>query len=337
MVMLLGLAACKKDYAQDERVASSLKKARVVTLTATNEPLPIYAMGKITAEKNIRLSFKIGGIIASLPYQEGQYVRKGQVLASLNQEEIASQVTQAKANVDKLSRDLDRYRRLLADSAATLQSVQDIETNLQIAQSGLRIANFNRKYSQILAPASGRVLQRLAEPGELISAGQPIYLLASQEEGMVLKVGIADRDVVRLKLGDQAEVVFDAYADQTALAEVNEIAAEGHPAIGTFEVELRIKEFPAELKNGFFAKAKIFPSSQPAYFKVPMHAMVEGLQDKVAIFTTDGEKASRVIVEPQYIGEDFFTVDEKKMVHDLVITEGAAYLRDGESFETLND
>ncbi len=337
LLLLLGFTACKQDYVKTPRTLSSVKKARVVALESSSEPLPVYAVGKIEADENIRLSFKIGGVIAAINFEKGQYVQKGQLMATLEQEEINSQVTEAEANVEKMRRDLQRFQRLFADSAATLESVQDIETGLRIAESGLRIARFNRRYSEIVAPASGRILQRLAEPNELVSGGSPIYLMASQEEGMVLTVGLSDKDIVKLRLGDPAMVRLDAYPGKMARAEVNELAAEAHPVAGTFDVELRIVEFPYELKAGFFAKAEILPSQQEEYIKVPMHALVEGLDNEVAVFTVSEEKAKRTIVSPQFIGDDFFTVEVSQLQSKQVITDGAAYLRDGEAFETIND
>lgn len=332
------LAACKQDYVKTPKTLPSVKKAKVVQLERSTEPLPVYASGKIKSLESIKLSFKTGGIIHSLKVTEGSYVRQGQVLATLNTSEIDAQVQQAEANVTKLERDLGRFKRLYADSAATLQCVQDIETGLDVAKSQLKIAKFNQSYSQIVAPVSGVVQKKLAESGELVNPGTPIYIIGSQQAGMSLTITLADRDVVKVRLGDPASLAIDAYGGLEATARVTEIAAEGHPRTGTFEVELTVENFPYELKSGFFAKATVFPSQQQAYFKIPMHAIIEGLEEQVAIYVPDDQKVKKKLVRPEFIGDDFFTTSIASFDQNTpeVLTDGASFLREGEVFEKID-
>lgn len=338
LFLVFGLFACKQDYVKNPKVIPTTKKAKVVELKQSTDPLPVFASGKIKSLEQIKLSFKTGGIINSLRVKKGMYVKKGQVIATLDLSEINAQVQQAQANVDKLERDLGRFRRLYADSAATLQSVQDIATGLDVAKSQLKIATFNQSYSQIIAPVAGVVQQKMAEEGELVNPGQPIFTLASQQAGMSLTVSLADRDVVKLKLGDRAKLAIDAYQGMEAEARVTEIAAEGHPRTGTFEVELTIEDFPYALKSGFFSKATIYPSIQQAYYKIPMHAIIEGLEEQVAIYVPKGQTTQRMLLTPDYIGEDYFTTSISAFTESSprVLTEGASFLREGESFETLD-
>ncbi|MEM9326157.1 MAG: efflux RND transporter periplasmic adaptor subunit [Bacteroidota bacterium] len=338
VIILLLVAGCKQEYTEAPVETLKVKRAKVVNLEATIEPIPVYAAGRVEALESVKLSFKTGGIVKRLTVDVGDYVREGQVIGQLDLQEINAQVTQAEANVDKLRRDLSRFRRLYVDSAATLQSVQDLETGLSIAESSLRIATFNQAYSQIVAPASGRIEQRMAEANELVDPGQPIYFLSTKSGGMSLTVGLADRDVVKLKLGDAAAVTFDAYPGEQAIAEVTEIAAQGHPVTGTFAVEMTIVSFPYELKSGFFAKASISPSRQEPYFKIPMHAVVEGSEDQVIIYTPEEDKVKKVAVRPQYIGDDYFTIGIRDLTGTTaaVVTDGAAYLQEGESFVSID-
>ncbi len=336
VMIALALVSCKQDYTSNEESNTSVKKAKVVQLEPTAEAIPVYAAGKIQSLESMKLSFKTGGIIRTLHASPGEYVRQGQLLASLDLAEINAQVAQAKSNVEKLERDLNRFRKLYADSAATLQSVQDIETGLEVAQAGLQIAQFNQKYSQIIAPHSGKIQSKMSEENELVSPGQPIYTLGTTE-GVSLNVGLADRDVVKLRLGDEATITFDAFPGEKAEAKVTEIAGEGHPVTGTFQVELTILNFPYELKPGFFARATIKPGEQKPYFKVPMHAIVEGLDQQVAVFIPSENKVRRVVLSPKHIGEDFFTVEAESSNELAVITDGASYLSEGDYFETINE
>ncbi len=335
IAIVLLLAACKQEYAQESTPLPTVKRAKVEQLNATSEPLPIYASGKIQSLENAKLSFKTGGIVRRIYVEEGDNVSKGQVLAELDLSEINAQVRQAQANVDKLTRDLARFKRLYADSAATLQSVQDIETGLDVAKANLTIAKFNQTFSKITASASGKILSKMAEQNELVSPGQPIFTISSEAAGMSLDIGLSDRDVVKVKLGDPAMITFDAYPGIKAKAVITEIGADSHPRVGTYGVELTIQDFPYELKNGFFAKASILPSTQQAYYKIPMNALVDGDEKQVSVYLPEDNKAVKASVRPIYIGDDFIAVDEKDLPQVNILTEGAAYLREGEEFQEI--
>lgn len=334
--------ACKQDYNGAVITTEESPRAtpvRLHELQPMSQPIPIEAGGRLTSKQEIDLSFKVGGFIDQLKFDEGQRVRKGQLMAEVNPTEINAQVLKAEQQVQKLQRDLDRIEKLYADTAATLEQVQDLTTALEVAEADLKIAAYNQNYAKIYAPVSGRILQRFAERNELITPGQPIFQIASDgRNAFIMNIGIADRDVVRLRLGDPAEIRLDAYPGQTFAARITEIAASANPLTGTFDIELTIDPAGNPLKNGFIGKVKIFPSQQAAYYRIPMDALVEGYREKAKVFLTDSTQtvvASKT-VRPEYVGADFFTVREDELpTGAFVVTDGAAYLQEQSEIEVI--
>jgi len=106
-----------------------VKQEEIVTL--------IHTSGKLFSEAEMKLSFKIGGIIEEIFVDEGQQVHKGKLLAKLDQAEIEAQVNQAKNAFEKANRDRDRVYKLYEDSVATLEQLQDATTGLEIVKSNL--------------------------------------------------------------------------------------------------------------------------------------------------------------------------------------------------------
>ncbi|MEM8526981.1 MAG: efflux RND transporter periplasmic adaptor subunit [Bacteroidota bacterium] len=343
IIPLLFTQACKQEYEGQQIDPNEKPKAQLVkieTVEQTTAPIPIEASGMIGSKAEMNLSFKIGGIINNIYVSEGQRIRKGQLLARLKTTEIDAQVLKARQGVDKSKRDLDRIQKLYADTAATLEQVQDLTTVSELAAADLEIAQFNQEYAKILAPTSGRLLKKYAEENELTGAGTPIFRLASSgKDAFVIKIGVADRDVIRLRMNDRAEVHLDALPSERFTAYVSEIAEAADPRTGVFEVELTLNvSGTAPLKNGFIGKVKVFPSNQAPYYKINMNALVEGNVDKANIYIPVGGKAQKVSIRPTHIGKDFFTVGTDQ-VNDLkrVITDGAAYLEEGAAirvFET---
>lgn len=173
----------------------------------------------------------------------------------------------------------------------------------------------------------------------MTGAGTPIFrLAASGRNAAVIKIGVADKDVIRLRLNDDAEIRLDAYANQVFAAYVSEIAEAADPRTGVFEVELTLRDSPKNLKNGFIGKVSIFPGEQAPYYKINMNALVEGNVDRANIYIPVDGKAQKVSVQPQHIGPDYFTVDASSVPPlKRVITDGAAYLKDGEPIRLMEE
>ncbi|MEM6396555.1 MAG: efflux RND transporter periplasmic adaptor subunit [Bacteroidota bacterium] len=342
ILISLIIFSCREEYPgqfidPDEEKETAIPVS-VVAPTASEESFPIIAGGTVGAKQEANLSFKIGGLIDQTYVREGQRVGAGQVLARLKTTEIDAQVAQAQEAVTKVERDLERVRRLLADSAATRTQVQDLETALAVAERDLEIAGFNQQYAQITAPTTGRVLQQFSEAGELVGPGSPVYRIASEGRNeSVLRVGVSDRDYVNIALGDKAELKLDAYPGRTFEARVSELAAAADPRTGTFQVELTIDPDGQVIRNGFVGRIALFPSREPAYARLPIEAMVEGQGQRVDVFIVDAEGIARKrTLTFGRLGDDYFTVSLDQLEGiDRIVTAGATYLQDGDQVNIL--
>jgi len=311
---------------------------RVANVELTSEAIPIIASGVIGAKTELRLGFKTGGIIKKMYVDETQRVSRGQTLATLRTTEIDAQVRKTQKGVEKATRDLMRIKEMYLDSVATLENVENLETVLDLAKSDLEIARFNQAYSKVISPVNGTVMKKFAETNELIGPGVPIFIISTNSgKGYNLTIGVADKDIVRIKLGDRATVQFDAFPTEEFIGRVSEIAETADPRTGVFPVELSIRPRKGlNLRNGFIGKVTLFPSNQSAYYKIPMNALVEGYKEKANIYTANDGFAQKISIQPVYIGNDFFTISSNSLEGtEQVITDGAAYLKDGMAIKVV--
>ncbi|MEM6337331.1 MAG: efflux RND transporter periplasmic adaptor subunit, partial [Bacteroidota bacterium] len=221
--VLFLVAGCSTDE-PDTQEETPLTQVEVIAVGEEPAVVPVQTSGQLASETEARLSFKIPGIVQRVLIDEGQQVRRGQLLAQLDPVEIQAQVRQAKSGLDKATRDAERARNLYEDKVATLAQVQDAETAQEVAQAAFDAATFNARHARIYAPTSGRVLQRFAEEGELVNAGTPVLTFGETGGAWAVRAGLSDRDVVRLQVGDSARVHFDAYPGGPFSARVTEIA-----------------------------------------------------------------------------------------------------------------
>lgn len=337
--LLLATAACGRSAKAEAPQVADAVAVRTAPVAREWVTRPVEATGTLHSKDELQLSFKMPGVVARVLVTEGQQVRRGQPLATLDLREIDAQVAAARSGVDKAQRDLQRAEALYADSVATLAQVQDARTGADVARSGLQAAAFNRRYATIVAPADGVVLRRLAEGGELVGAGQPVVVLGSSERGQVLRVGVADRDAVRLKPGDAATVRFDAFPGEEFAGSVREVAPAADPATGTYQVEVSVSGGGGRkpLSSGLVGRVEMRPAAGAEMALVPIGSILEADGDAATVYTlaADGRTARRLPVTVGFIAGERVAVSGGLEGVASVVTDGAAYLGDGAAVKVV--
>ena len=200
------VAACGTPAEGASPNAESVTPVRLAEVVAAGSAAAVTATGTLGAKDEVALSFKIGGIIARVLVDEGARVRRGQVLAVLDQREIDAMVAKATAGAEKAERDAARAERLFQDSVVTLVQLQDAQTGRAAAQADLRATRVNHEFSTIVAPNDGVILSRTGNPGQLVGPGTAVIQFASKGRGSVLRAGLPDRDAVTVRRGTPAQV-----------------------------------------------------------------------------------------------------------------------------------
>ncbi|HLP18012.1 MAG TPA: efflux RND transporter periplasmic adaptor subunit [Bacteroidota bacterium] len=236
----------------------------------------VTASGLLSTPTEAVLSFKTPGLIESMSAEEGRFVKKGTQLATLNLTEINAMHSQARIACEKAQRDLDRVKKLYADSVATFEQLQNAQSAFDAAKASLEQARFNVDHSRICAPVDGYILHTFAHAGEMSGAGLPIVLFGHSSDGeWAVTVGATDREVVQLSLSDKATITVDAYPNVQFQGAVTEIASFPDKNTGAYPVKIHFNAHGHKLAVGFSAKVKILPSAAARRVLVPIDALTE--------------------------------------------------------------
>jgi RND family efflux transporter MFP subunit len=266
--LALALAGCGNGT--ESAPAKAAAPVRVAAVEQASAAESLRAIGVLAPADEVRLAFKTGGVIQSLAVEQGAEIREGQLLATLAQDEVAAAVAQARAVAEQAARDLERGRALLADEVATREQVETLSTANEVARAQLRSALFNARHARIEAPADGVVLRKLAEPDEQVASGQPVLVVGNTSGGWIVRASLADRDVVRVRAGDAAEVALDAYPGRRFAARVVEIAAAADPRTGTYEMKVSVDPAGARFVQGLVAKVTVADPEAGSVAVVPV-------------------------------------------------------------------
>jgi len=293
-IQLLSLAAILVLYSckEKETVKNPLGEADVIpvkvsAVSALGLSQKINATGLVKTENEAKYSFKIGGVISRVFVEEGQFFRKGQLLAALNTTEISAGLMQSSLNVDKAQRDYQRAVNLYKDSVYTLEQLQNTKTALDIAQKGKEAVAFNERYSKIYAAADGFVSQKIASEGEVVAPGMPVLAIneTQRNSNYLLRIGVTDREWSAISIGQTATVTLDGFADKRIDAVVFRKSQAADPALGSFQVELKLKLTDIKPAVGMFGKAEITTNHEQQVNVVPYGSLVEADGDKAFVFT----------------------------------------------------
>ncbi len=290
----------------------------------------VRSSGRLQGKQEMVLAFRNAGTVRQLLVDSGTTVRKGQALATLDRTESEAQLVQAEAAFTKARRDVDRAERQKAGGAISVADFQNFHTALDQAEAGLRQARYRDEVAVLRAPDDGLVQRRLVEAHEQVAAAQPVLTLRAAGRGWVTRVGLIDRDAVQVRLGDPADVRFDAFPGRSFPGRVTEMAGAPNPLTGTYEVEVSVEAQGANLLSGLVAKVDISPSLAPLVRSVPIEAVVEGNGLQAAVFVAQADAtARRVPIRVAFIEGNQVAVASGLEAVTEVVTEGAGFLAPG--------
>lgn len=172
--------------------------------------------------RQVDLGFRVGGLVESMPFQEGDLVKQGQLMARLDPQPYLDQVKQAESQVEALKKTLEnsqliykRRQELIGDGSVSQEdytnslSSRDVNSaNLKEAEASLGIAKTNLDFTHIFCPNDGYILTRVREPGAVVVISEPVYTL-SLISPVWVRAYVTERDLGRIYFGMPADVLTD--------------------------------------------------------------------------------------------------------------------------------
>jgi multidrug efflux system membrane fusion protein len=311
LLSLLLLAACSRTSPESEPVRS------VRTLTVGEQAVGwnIDYAGEVRSRTESRLSFRVGGKMMSRPVNVGDTVRAGQVLASLDpqdlrlaQESARQGLEAARVNADQAAADFRRFKELKDQgfiSAAELDrresAWKSAQAQFEQARSQAEVQGNQARYSSLVADISGVVTAVEAEPGAVLAVGATVLRLAQDgPRDVVFAVPEQHASELRALMGKPGVLQVRLWgAERVALpASIREVAAAADPATRTFTVKADLGNAPVRL--GQTATVSLAVPPTPGVFKLPLAAVFE-LQGKSNVWLLDKDSMT-VRAQPIVVG-----------------------------------
>jgi RND family efflux transporter MFP subunit len=335
-VLLLSLGGCKKPEA-DARTADAL--VRLVAVEPASPEQRAFT-GTVAARVQSDLGFRVSGKVVERLVDTGQVIQAGAPLYRIDptdfEHAIAAQmgnVAAAKARLIQATADEKRYRRLLPTGAvsaseydAAKAAADSARALLDAAQAQLKIAQDERQYSTLLADAEGTVVEALAEPGQVVSAGQVVARIAHvgpREAAVNLP------ETVRPAIGSAAQASLYGL-DRRWPAHLRQLSDAADPLTRTYEARYVLEGDAATAPLGATVTI-LLPNEAADRMAVPLGALSdEGKAPGVWVFD---EKTSTVMFRPvriDQVGAETAILSSGVSVGEQIVALGAHLLHDGQ-------
>ena len=321
--------------------SGNFKQIEVTNISLIDIVETVAATGKIQPEVEIKLSSEVSGEIIKLPIIEGQQVKKGDLLVSINPDlvqalvnqsqaslqNIKAQLTQAEANLNNLKLNFERnkslyekgvisksdWERTFTDYEVAKANVKSAYYNVQSAESGVKQSRDNLARTSIFAPRDGTISKLSVELGERVvgtaqMAGTEIVRVANLNN-MEVEVDVNETDIVKVNVGDSTIVEVDAYLKREFKGVVTEIANTAENTLSVDQVtnfKVKVRILPESYKDLSADKPE---NSSP--FRPGMTATVD-------IITNKKENIIGVPISAIVIKTDTSSAKSKKIVKETI-------------------
>jgi RND family efflux transporter MFP subunit len=246
----------------------------------------VYATGGVEPVTWAKVASLVRGRIADICHCEGKSVKKGDVLAKLDDSEVSAQLKELKAREDFLKREMSRVSELITRGAATTQAYERASMDLRQVEGLISVQNEKISEYTIVSPMDGVVLRRDGEVGEIAEVGQVLFRVGVPQPLQVV-AEVNEEDIPRVKVGQTVLFRTDAFPDRRLEGAVREITPMGDVAAKTFRIKVALPE-DTPLQPGMSVEANVITREKPDVLLIPSDAV----QDN-AVFMVDGDHVRR--------------------------------------------
>ena len=281
--------------------------------------------GKLLPAQQSNLAFEIPGKINVINVDIGDTVRKGQILAELDDREASAQLKQAKARYDLALQILNRYKDLRSEGHISIQDLDNANSEELIAKSQLEFYKVKLEQTKLISPFDGVIQNRYLDTGSVINGGIPILEILGSRN-VEAHISIPLKFIDKLNIGNFYDFKIGNKKSKGVLARLAPMTPGGS------DNRLAIFKFDTFFDPGSIAELKLSLNIQGRGTWVPIKSLSQSEQGIWAIYTINDKKVVvRDLVEILYFEGEYAFVNGTLNDGDLVILGGAQKIIEGKS------
>lgn len=326
LLVLPLLVACGEKTPPAEKIDAGPQLVKAMKVGAGGTAPEEAYSGEVRARIETQLGFRIGGKLVERLVDVGARVRAGQALARLDAADQQLAATQAEANRALAVAELQRTQELRQKNFISQAALDARQTAATAAEAQAKLAKNQAAYATLAADAPGVIAAVLAEPGQVVGAGQAVFRLARDGEREVA-IAIPESRLAGLQVGAMATV--ELWSGKSYRGRLRELAPAADPASRTFAARVSILDADADVVLGRTAAVR-FAQAAAGEIVVPLAAILQQAErPAVWVIGADGTVSQRPIEVARY-GDQGAVVAAGLQAGETIVAAGAFKLAAGE-------
>jgi len=283
----------------------------------------IYATGTVEPTVMLPIAPRAAGRLVALNVDEGSQVRKGQVLARLDDADLASTVEELEARARYAQSQHERIANLVRQGFMSKAEADRTRADMDAALAAVKRARSQRDYMSLTTPADGLIIRRDGERGQFIAAGQAVFYLSCCAP-LRVAAEVDEEDIARVHVGQKVVLRADALPGEVLDGSVTEVTPKGDPVARSYRVRVALAD-PSRLKVGMTVDANLIVAERANALLIPPTA-VQGS----AVWTVSGGRLHRQTVRVGASGSGRAEILEGLAPDARLVDSPAADLREGQ-------
>jgi membrane fusion protein (multidrug efflux system) len=323
-----------KGRAETEVEAMSVEAAQPVRRTMAES---VEVSGNLEPIEKADVYVQQSGIVREVFAKEGDRVKKGQLLAKIEDNEIALSYRQARNSFELLRDKYAKYQELYRDKMVSEQEFKELERSYHDAESNYKLYQLRLNNTELRSPLDGEVVAKSCEPHQFLGGMEKAFTVARLDQYKVV-IYVTETALQRLKPGQDVELRIDAVDagldGYPHRGNISEIASQVDPSTGTAKVLVEIPAPPEGAKPGMFARLKIITALKPDVLTIPKKALAR--EEPPEVWVVKGDKVELRELQTGLSDESFLEILSGVSPDELVVTAGQEALSDKSRVRVVN-
>lgn len=293
VLSIIMLSGCRqKENVESDSILQKEMPVKIMEVSAVKDSSRSYYIGTVEELQSVKLSFPVPGNLKNIYFSEGQHVKKGQLLAELDDANYNSMYEVAVAKEKQAQDGYNRLSSVYKNGSLPEVKYVEIETNLEQAKSSLKIAKKNLDDCKLICPIDGVIGKRLIEPGMNAIPDSPVLVVVKIEKVFVM-VAVPESEIAHLSLGQKAEIVVTALDSAKYAGIIEQKGVMADALSHTYQVKIKVDNKNEALRPGMVCKVWTNTEGQTEKIIIPQYAVQSGSSGRyVYVIDMKNKKAS---------------------------------------------
>jgi membrane fusion protein, multidrug efflux system len=333
--LVFSLVGCGSQSTANAEENKTEETIPVEVATVEKGDIAAYFLGTATleAESEADVVAKTGGIVEQIFVEEGEKVKKGQVLAQLDDDKLTLDLKEAEARLKQLEGEFKRNRELHGKHIISTEIFERIKSDFEMQKAKVELARLLKDYTSIRAPIGGVVAKRMIKVGNMVPQNEPCFHITDFDP-LLAVLHAPEKEMSKLEKNQKAFLEVDALPGETFSGKILRISPVVDAQTGTFKVTVAVTDPRGTLKPGMFSRVRIVHDVRNDILLLPKDAVLnEG--DESVVFLVKDNVVHRKTIGTGYVNTTCLEIRSGLDLGDTVVRTGISGLKDGSKVEIL--